>query len=122
MGNKPSQTIKDKLDQAPEQLDPAVSEQLRAARRHALDQLDKPAPFWQMKAGSKWGRFVLPVGGLATAASLALMVSVYLPNQTDELALPLDKDLIVLTEDLSLIEDLAFYDWMLDNELTESES
>jgi len=107
---------KSTLDQAADGLDDATLRDLRRLRRAAVA-ASQPAPRDSRLA---WW---LPVGGLATAATAAVLtVSLWLtPAAHDPAAQlsPLD-DLALLgdTESLEFYEDLDFYLWLEDEEVS----
>ncbi|MCF6339007.1 MAG: hypothetical protein L3J84_13865 [Gammaproteobacteria bacterium] len=100
------------LDQAVDALDDATLRDLRQVRREAL-LAGKPS------ASEKRRAWLLPVGGLATAATVAVLtVSLWLtPPENDPATqfLPLE-DLVLLgdAESLEFYEDLDFYLWLDD--------
>jgi len=103
---------KSTLDQAADGLDDATLRDLRRVRREAL-LAGKPA------ASGKRPAWLLPVGGLATAATVAVLtVSLWLtPPENDPIAqfTPLeDMALLGDAESLEFYEDLDFYLWLDD--------
>ncbi len=103
---------KSTLDQAVDGLDTATLRDLRRVRREAL-LASKPA------ASGKRPAWLLPVGGLATAATVAVLtVSLWLtsPENDSAVQLPPLEDLALLgdAESLDFYEDLDFYLWLDD--------
>jgi len=103
---------KSTLDQAANELDDATLRDLRRVRREALlagkSSVSEKRPAW-----------LLPVGGLATAATVAVLtVSLWLtPPEADPAAqFPPLEDLALLgdVESLEFYEDLDFYLWLDD--------
>jgi len=116
--NKPEDTdrllkmSKSTLDRAVDGLDDATRRDLRRVRRAAL-LAGKPA------AGEKRPAWLLPVGGLATAATVAVLtVSLWLtpPENNPVAQLPPLEDLALLgdAESLEFYEELDFYLWLDD--------
>jgi len=103
---------KSTLDQAAEELDDATLRDLHGVRRKAL-LASKPT------ASKKRPAWLLPVGGLATAATVAVLsVSLWLtsPETIPSTQLPPLEDLALLgdVESLEFYEDLDFYLWLDD--------
>jgi hypothetical protein len=101
------QQLKSTLDQSADALDDATLRELRLARHAAVE------------ASQKRSAWLLPLGGLATAATVAAFsVSLWMaspsPGVNDSLP-PLD-DLALLgdAESLEFYEDLDFYLWLED--------
>jgi len=106
------------LDKAADGLDDATLRDLRRVRREAL-LAGKSA------AGEKRPAWLLPVSGLATAATVAVLtVSLWLtPAETDPVAqLPPLEDLALLgdAESLEFYEELDFYLWLDDEDEKEA--
>jgi Protein of unknown function (DUF3619) len=101
------QQVKSTLDQSADELDDATLRELRRARYAAVE------------ASHKRSSWLLPLGGLATAATVAAFsVSLWMaspPPGVDESLPPLD-DLALLgdAESLEFYEDLDFYLWLED--------
>jgi len=100
------------LDQAADALDDATLRDLCRVRREAL-LASKPA------ASGKRPAWLLPMGGLATAATVAILTtSLWLmsPENDPVAQLPPLEDLVLLgdTESLEFYEDLDFYLWLDD--------
>ncbi len=100
------------LDQAADELDDATLRDLRRVRREALlaskSAVSEKRPAW-----------LLPVGGLATAATVAILtVSLWLTSPENDPAaqLPPLEDLALLgdVESLEFYEELDFYLWLDD--------
>jgi len=100
------------LDQAVDELDDATLRDLRRVRREAL-LASKPV------VSEKRPAWLLPMGGLATAATVAVLtVSLWLtlPENDPATQLPPLEDLALLgdAESLEFYEDLDFYLWLDD--------
>ena len=96
--NRFIEQVKYQLDQQADQLDEITAAKLRTARLRALD-TRRPRKLW------------LPVFGTATVSAIVLaMVLWQIPT---ELPGPLEElDILASGEDLELIEDMDFYDWL----------
>lgn len=96
--------VTDTLDQAVEELDGAIQGRLRAARREALT-ARQARPAW-----------LLPLGGLATAATVAVLaLSLWLlPAPQQPALMPSVEDMVLLSDEaeLEFYEDLDFYLWL----------
>jgi hypothetical protein len=92
--------LRQQLDRHAEQLDEATASRLRAARTQALE-----------RGGQRNYRW-LPVTGLATAAAALLAVLVWQQQAGDLPGVEDDWELVASGEDLELIEELEFYDWL----------
>ena len=91
--------VKQQLDQQADQLDELTAAKLKAARLRALEAASRPRKLW------------VPAFGTATAA--AVMLAVLLWQSPSELPGPFEElDIIASGEDLELIEDMDFYDWL----------
>jgi len=105
------QNLQDKVKASQKELDAETLGQLRAARRTALESFNASSKSW----------WQLPVTQFAVAATfvVALTVGILLPlsNTQDEIY---DVDLIALSEDIEMLEDLDFYLWV--SEAVENES
>jgi hypothetical protein len=92
------------LDKAVDELDGATQGRLRAARREALA-ARQSRPAW-----------LVPLGGLATAATVAVLaLSLWLlPARQQPTALPSVEDMVLLSDEaeLEFYEDLDFYLWL----------
>ena len=91
--------IKQQLDQHADSLDELTSARLKAARLRALEAAPRAKKLW------------VPAFGTATAAAVMLAVLLWqnppdMPGTFEEL------DIIASGEDLELIEELDFYDWL----------
>jgi ferric-dicitrate binding protein FerR (iron transport regulator) len=97
--NQLAERIRQQLDQQADALDELTVARLRAARMRALEKARHPRRRW------------LPVLGSAVAAALVLAMLVWhqpveLPGTLDDL------DIVASGDDLDMIEDLEFYDWL----------
>ena len=124
--NEPEDTDRDRLlkmskstlDQAVDGLDDATLRDLRCVRREAL-LAGKPS------VSEKRSAWLLPVGGLATAATVAVLtVSLWLTPPEHDLStqLPPLEDLALLgdAESLEFYEELDFYLWLDDEDEQEA--
>lgn len=99
---------KRRLDQSTDQLDEKILSRLKTARREAVAKASASHPL------SGW---LMPMGGLiATAATVALVVSLWVvnPQQVDVLPVLDDMSLLSGSEDLEFFEELEFYQWLED--------
>ncbi len=98
------QTVRQLLDDSIEELDPAISRRLQQARARALE--------------ANGRRFVLWRPAVAFAMSVLLLLAVVFwptAQHGDSLApLMADMELIAADDSLQLIEDLEFYQWLLE--------
>ncbi len=97
--NRLTDQIRQRLDQQADALDELTVARLRAARLRALGQAKRPHHRW-------W-----PLLGSALAAALVVAILVWqqpveLPGALDDL------DIVASGDDLDMIEDLEFYDWL----------
>ena len=124
--------VRELLNQGVEELDPAIAGRLRAARRQALESAD----------ASRKARFAFPplsrqwyLGG-ATAATVMLAVLIAAPwqdavedpsqgtgeivagaeNEDQVSVAALDLEMMSEDETLELLEELEFYQWLLESE------
>lgn len=101
--------LSNSLDQSVEEMDVSTQARLRAARREAVAASEiQSRPAWLM-----------PVGGLATAAAVAVLtMSLWMvtPDESMDAQLPPLEDLALLSdsEGLEFYEDLDFYLWLDD--------
>ena len=99
--------LRQQLDRHAEQLDEATATRLRAARRRALEPSTQRTFRW------------LPVSGVAAAAAALLLVLVWQQHAGNLPGVQEDWDILAGGEELDLIEELEFYDWL---EQTQSSS
>ncbi|HHO68564.1 MAG TPA: DUF3619 family protein [Gammaproteobacteria bacterium] len=93
--------LRQQLDRQADELDELTLARLRAARARALE---------QARGGARSHAW-LPAAGMAVAAALVAAVLLWpsapkLPAGADDL------DLLAAGEDMELIEELEFYDWL----------
>jgi hypothetical protein len=93
---------KQQMDRHAEQLDELTSARLKAVRQTALQQHTRFAVNW------------LPLSGLATATATAAVfaVVIWYHHPNDMPALAEEWELLAASEELELIEELEFYDWL----------
>jgi hypothetical protein len=104
--------IRKRLDEGTEQLDPAITGRLRAARRTALE------------AGSRPRLSYRPVLAGGVALATVLFVIVYVgrgpitseQNGTELARLAGDMEIITEADNLELFDDLEFYQWLAESE------
>jgi len=105
------QNLQRKVTESRTNLDARTLGQLRAARLTAIESLSKATyRWWQLPVI----RYVLP-----SAMAIALTVSIILPQlagQTDDS----DVELVAISDDIELLEDLDFYLWIIDSVENES--
>ncbi len=92
--------LRQRLDRHADNVDEVTAARLRAMRSRAL--AEKP---------ERVRRWVL-VTGLATAAAALLAVLVWQQQRSGLNGLQEDWELLAAGEDLELIEELEFYDWL----------
>lgn len=91
--------VKQQLDQQADQLDELTTARLKAVRLRALESAPGPRKLW------------IPAFGTATAAAIVLAVLLW--QNPSDMSGPFEElDIIASGEDLELIEDLDFYDWL----------
>lgn len=98
--------IKSHMDRSLDEIDPAISSGIRAARYQALEQGQK-----------RWISWGLPITGLASAAAviviaLGLFKSPDLSIRPDQLEIV---EILTSKEQLDLYENLEFYAWLAEN-------
>jgi hypothetical protein len=106
---------KARFDESVSSLDGETRSRLNRGRHAALAELDKGRSAWM-----QWA----PVGGLAAAALLAVILWTGNPVGNDLASPAIASDMeILLTEDsLEMLEDLEFYSWIdLSNESDEAQ-
>ncbi len=101
------QAIKSQLDQSIENIDGSTQSRLTQIRHLALDKVStKSHP-----------SILLPAGAFASACLVLAIVS-YLPDQqTEQINVFDDIELISFSGSMDLYEDLEFYEWLEDYEL-----
>ena len=95
------------LDRHADQLDELAVARLRAVRKAALEQPARSSFAW------------LPLTGLAGAAAALLAAVIWYQQPADMPVISDDWDVLAASEELELIEELEFYDWL---ETTQSSS
>ena len=114
------QELQDKLraalDERAQGLDGATLSRLRQARARALEQ--PAAPWWQLSTPQWLGA----AGSMAAVALVAVLVGrTPLPEPAAPLEVPLNHlEIATLEEELELIEDIDFYQWLDSQELAEA--
>lgn len=99
--------LREHLDRLADNVDEPTAARLRAMRSRAL--AEKP------RRPQRW----VPLTGLATAAAALLAVLVWQHQGADLSGLQEEWELLAAGEELELIEELEFYDWL---EYTQSSS
>ncbi len=105
------QNLCDKVKQSQIPLNAKTLGELRAARRVAVDSLNsKPRHWWQ-----------LPISrySFVTSFVFVLVIAIVYPMFTDN-SPDYDIDVVAITEDLELLQDLDFYLWIADSVENES--
>jgi hypothetical protein len=99
--------IRETLDRKADALD---EETLLRLRRVRLDALETAGKRRTLFAFPRW----LTAGGLATAAVVAVAVSVwtFTARQQSPASLPEEVEVLVIKDHLDLYEDLEFYRWL----------
>ena len=93
--------IRAALDADLDHVEPQTAVRLRAARMRALERAERPA--------RDWTRFA-PAGAFASACIVALVFMTARPD-TPPIGMP-EFEMLASGEDLELIEDLDFYEWL----------
>ena len=92
--------VRQTLDQHADAVDEVTAARLAAIRRNALDSRSR-RPHW------------LPAAAWSAVAASVLTVALFLNQGTDLPGIDLDAlELVAQSEDLELIEELDFYDWL----------
>lgn len=110
MNRKTNNNIAGRLDECAEaSVSPEIQDKLNLARRDALSQLE------QLEKTQSNSRWFFPIGFITMAASIVFVFFVATKTPVIiESDFPLvNEDMLVFGENLSLIEDLQFYEWML---------
>ncbi len=103
--SKLNRQIRADLNASVDKLEPAINRRLQQARHIALEKAGKPRrPFWQ------------PAGAFALASILLLVVFILPQRHNAPKAVALTDLEFVTTDNLQLYENLAFYQWLLENE------
>ncbi|HEB57616.1 MAG TPA: DUF3619 family protein [Gammaproteobacteria bacterium] len=110
------------FDEAADDLDPAIAGRLRAARRTALESAGRNVAGKGMPHFGPRQRWMLG-GAMAASVTLAVLVAapwrdaVRGPTDTDVAPLAsLDLELVSEEGTLELLEELEFYQWLLESE------
>ncbi len=102
------QRTKQLFDDSVAGLDAATRSRLTQARHRALEEL---AP-----AKARWRWSVVPAGGMAVAAALAVLLFVHPRGPTESALQPSslgDLEILLSDEDLQMLdEDIEFYGWL----------
>ncbi|HEY5604249.1 MAG TPA: hypothetical protein VIM41_14195 [Gammaproteobacteria bacterium] len=106
------------LEDSLEQIDADTLSSLAALRRHAVDAASSKLPVLG------YTRWYLPVGALATAMSVGVLVFTpwtEQPTQSDAPVTALeDLNLLTTSDEIELFKELEFYQWLAVNEQTAS--
>ena len=106
-GNEWLESIRQDLQQGIDELDPGTGRKLAEIRQQALART----------TAGKRSAYILPAAVLATAC-LVLVLVLYFPRaQPKQIQMIDDLDLITNSQNLDLIEDLDFYEWLEDYDL-----
>ena len=99
---------RERLEAGTDELDPLTLARLGAIRARALERAGEQ----RRGHGTRWW---LPVGGLATAAvvALALLLVQQGPERGLPAAQPVDVELLSSSVDLELLDELEFYEWLV---------
>ena len=111
--DKLNSNIRQSLDESVDNLDANTLSQIRQIRAQAVDKVIDNSE----KSHINW----LPVmtGALATACVMVFAVMILLKSPTPMQILPVDDiELISSSENLELFEDLEFYEWLDEYELS----
>ena len=108
---------KSTLDNSVDDLDASTLEQLATIRRQAVESATK-----QQASSIGLPSWLLPVGGLATAAAAVLVTMTLWTIQPDIQDAPVavleDINLLTAPEEIEFYQDLEFYEWLAVNEQT----
>lgn len=99
------------FDDSVERLDARTRSRLNQARQHALAEMNKG------KARRYW--LGAPLGGLATAALIALILirtGAEAPSTENGGAMLDDFDIVADADNFELIQDVEFYSWLADQD------
>ncbi|VAW91593.1 hypothetical protein MNBD_GAMMA22-2768 [hydrothermal vent metagenome] len=105
------QNLQNKVKLSQSTLDSKTLEQLSAARRTAIESLNTNS--------SRWWQLSITHYSLATSFALVLSLTIFFSVYTGD-SLEYDLDVVAITEDLELLEDLDFYLWIVDSVENES--
>ena len=110
--------INAQLDNSTEQLDYPTQLKLKQARHRAINQNIRSNKLFRWL---KWG---LPTMATATVAAILTVNSLMAPNenQVPEPNLFQDLEILAMEEDMELIKQLEFYEWLENNAESELES
>ncbi len=107
------QQIKETLDKGVRSLDQSVEVRLRAARFKALDAV-------AVKGGvlSFFGRGLLPIAGVITAAMVVLVLFWNEPSEIQSTATEyvLDSEILESQDSIELLLDMDFYVWLAEGQ------
>ncbi len=105
------QNLHNKVKQSQTPLNAKTLGELRTARCAAVDSLNaKPSSWWQLPS-SRYS--------LATSFALVLGIVIFYPMFIDN-SPDYDLDVVAITEDLELLQELDFYLWIADSVENES--
>lgn len=96
--------VKQQLERHAEDVDELTAARLQAMRKRALEAA-------RQRSFSGW-----PLGGLAAAAAVLVVVVFWSLAPGDFDMLPVDADTLAQVEDLELLEELEFYAWLEDTQ------
>ncbi len=108
--------IKNRLDESSEQIEPQIRSRLTQMRYQALDLLEDK----KFKRQSYW----LPMSAFATAGLFSVIIFLDNPMTAPKddvatyVALVDDMDILYSSDSLDLYEEVEFYQWLEDNELS----
>jgi hypothetical protein len=110
--------INAQLDNSTEQLDYPTQLKLKQARHRAINQNIRSNKLFRWL---KWG---LPTMATATVAAILTVNALMAPNenQVPEPNLFQDLEILAMEEDMELIKQLEFYEWLENNAESELES
>ena len=110
--------INAQLDNSTEQLDYPTQLKLKQARHRAINQNIRSNKLFRWL---KWG---LPTMATATVAAILTVNSLMAPNENQgpEPNLFQDLEILAMEEDMELIKQLEFYEWLENNAESELES
>ncbi|MFT5117304.1 MAG: hypothetical protein ACI9NY_000833 [Kiritimatiellia bacterium] len=111
--NKPTEDelnsrVKQDLDDSVRALDASTLSKLHQIRSQAVDQAERKKNRW----------LPMMVGSLITAGMMIFSVAIIFNTSVTELGQGDDFELVSISDNLELLEDLEFYEWLEDDALS----
>jgi hypothetical protein len=123
MSKKERSQLQDHLDKASNEVSVEAISKLQLARQNALSELNHHKPIVKEKTSFySWPSLNMPISALSLCAVLAIGSFIYFDTKSgmNTESILLTNDLSILSEDLQLLEDLEFYQWMLETDPLDS--